>query len=82
MGKKSFLLNQWHLKLKILKIIKTIKRKFTCGQTGIVVHIYDNDKRLIVSNAKVISSNEKSSVVEFFKFDDLKQDAFLIQKSS
>jgi hypothetical protein len=45
------------------------------GQTGIIVHIYDNDKRLIVSNAKVISSNNNSSVVEFFKFDDLKQDA-------
>ena len=45
------------------------------GQTGIVVHIYDNDKRLIVSNAKVISSNNTSSVVEFFSFDDLKQDA-------
>lgn len=45
------------------------------GQTGIAVHIYDNDKRLIVSNAKVISSNNSSSVVEFFKFDDLKQDA-------
>ena len=45
------------------------------GQTGIVVHIYDNDKRLIVSNAKVISSNSNSSIVEFFKFDDLKQDA-------
>lgn len=45
------------------------------GQSGIVVHIYDNDKRLVVSNAKVISSNENSSIVEFFKFDDLKQDA-------
>lgn len=45
------------------------------GQSGIVVHIYDNDKRLIVSNAKVISSNENSSVVEFFPFNDLTQDA-------
>ena len=45
------------------------------GQSGIVVHIYDQDKRLIVSNAKVISSNNNSSVVEFFSFDDLKQDA-------
>lgn len=45
------------------------------GQTGIVVHIYNNDKRLIVSNAKVISSNSNSSVVEFFAFNDLKQDA-------
>lgn len=45
------------------------------GQTGIIVHIYDNDKRAIVSNAKVISSNADSSVIEFFPFDDLKQDA-------
>ncbi|WP_026803868.1 plasminogen-binding N-terminal domain-containing protein [Aliarcobacter lanthieri] len=45
------------------------------GQSGIVVHIYDNDKRLIVSNAKVVSSNDNSSVVEYFPFDDLKQDA-------
>ncbi|WP_198305462.1 plasminogen-binding N-terminal domain-containing protein [Arcobacter vandammei] len=45
------------------------------GQSGIVVHIYDNDKRSIVANAKVISSNENSSVVEFFSFDDLKQEA-------
>ncbi len=45
------------------------------GQTGIVVHIFDNDKKLIVSNAKVISSNSNSSVVEFFKFEDLKQNA-------
>ena len=45
------------------------------GQTGIIIHIFDNDKRLIVSNAKVISSDSNSSVVEFFGFDDLKQDA-------
>jgi hypothetical protein len=50
------------------------------GQSGIVVHIYDNDKRLIVSNAKVISSNSNTSVVEFFKFDDLKQDALPTSK--
>ncbi|MFX4233614.1 plasminogen-binding N-terminal domain-containing protein [Aliarcobacter butzleri] len=47
----------------------------TVGQSGIVVHIYDNDKRLIVANAKVISSTPTSSVVEYFPFDDLKQDA-------
>ena len=45
------------------------------GQTGIVIHIFDNDKRLIVSNAKIISSDSNSSVVEFFEFNDLKQDA-------
>ena len=33
-------------------------------------------RRLIVSNAKVVSSNEKKFfVIEFFLFDDLKQDA-------
>ena len=45
------------------------------GQTGIIIHIFDNDKRLIVSNAKVISSDSNSSVVEFCGFNDLKQDA-------
>ncbi len=45
------------------------------GQTGIVVHIFDNDKKLIVANAKVINSDSNSSVVEYFKFNDLKQDA-------
>lgn len=45
------------------------------GQTGIVVHIFNNDKRLIVSNAKVISSSANSSVIEFFEFNDLEQNA-------
>jgi len=45
------------------------------GQSAIVVHVYDNNRRLIVGNAKVISSSENSSIVEFFPFDDLKQDA-------
>lgn len=45
------------------------------GSTGIVVHIFNNDKRIIVANAKVIESNAKTSVVEFFNFEDLKQDA-------
>jgi len=45
------------------------------GQSAIVVHVYDSNRRLIVANAKVISSDENSSVVEFFSFDDLKQDA-------
>ena len=50
------------------------------GQTGVVIHIFDNDKKLIVSNAKVISSNSSSSVVEFFKFEDLKQNAIPTSK--
>lgn len=45
------------------------------GQSGIVVHIFENNKRMVVSNAKVISSNSSNSVVEFFNFDDLKQEA-------
>lgn len=45
------------------------------GQSGIVVHVYENARKLIVANAKVISSDENSSVVEFFPFKDIKQDA-------
>jgi len=45
------------------------------GQSGVVIHLHDKDKRLIVANAKVISSNNKTSTVEFSKFDDLKQKA-------
>lgn len=45
------------------------------GQSGIVVHIFGNDKKMIVSNAKVVSSNSSNSIVEFFDFDDLKQEA-------
>ena len=45
------------------------------GQSGVVIHIYDNDKRLIVANAEVIESNENTSIIKFSKFDDLKQDA-------
>lgn len=45
------------------------------GQSGVVIHIYDNDKRLIVANAQVIESNSSTSVIEFRNFNDLKQDA-------
>jgi len=45
------------------------------GQSGVVLHIYDNDKRLIVANAEVIESNSTSSVIKFSKFNDIKQDA-------
>ena len=45
------------------------------GQSGVVIHIYDNDKRLIVANAEVIESNETTSVIKFSKFNDLMQDA-------
>jgi len=50
------------------------------GQSGIVVHLYDNDKRLIVANAEVIDSNENTSTVLFTKFNDLKQNAIPTSK--
>lgn len=50
------------------------------GQSGVVIHLHDRDKRLIVANAKVISSNEKTSIIEFSKFDDLQQDAIPTSK--
>ena len=45
------------------------------GQSGVVIHIYDNDKRMIIANAEVVSSNATSSLIKFSKFNDLKQDA-------
>jgi hypothetical protein len=45
------------------------------GQSGVVIHIYDNDKRLIVANAQVIESNESTSIIKFTKFNDLVQNA-------
>ncbi|OCL95795.1 plasminogen-binding N-terminal domain-containing protein [Aliarcobacter thereius] len=50
------------------------------GQTGIVIHTYDDKFSTIVSNVKVISSDDFGSVVEFFAFDDLKQDAIATTK--
>ena len=50
------------------------------GQSGVVIHIYDNDKRLIVANAEVIESNETTSVIKFSKFNDLTQDAIPTSK--
>ena len=45
------------------------------GQSGVVIHIYDNDKRLIVANAQVIESNQSTSIIKFTEYNDLKQDA-------
>ncbi|UTJ05778.1 plasminogen-binding N-terminal domain-containing protein [Arcobacter roscoffensis] len=50
------------------------------GQSGVVIHLHDRDKRLIVANAKVISSDDTSSTVEFSKFNDIKQDALPTSK--
>lgn len=44
------------------------------GQNAIVLHINTKNK-MIISNAKVIQSDENEAVVEYFKFVDLKQDA-------
>lgn len=52
----------------------------TIGQTGVVIHKYNNDLETIVSNAKVINSNENQSIIEFFPFNDLKQDAIATTK--
>lgn len=76
-GKKEFSIQPVAAKVENLNNNKSVINigNLLVGQSGIVVHIYDNDRRLIVANAKVVSSNETSSVVEFFEFDDLRQDA-------
>lgn len=45
------------------------------GQSGIVVHNYDNDNSIVLSNAIVINSDANESKVRLMKFDDLTQDA-------
>ncbi len=81
-SKKNFSIKPIGLKIENIQDNKSTINigNLIIGQSGIVVHIYDNDKRLIISNAKVISSNNNSSVIEFFKFDDLKQDALPTSK--
>ena len=81
-SKKNFSIKPMGMKIENIQDNKSTINvgNLIVGQSGIVVHIYDNDKRQIVSNAKVISSNSNSSVVEFFKFDDLKQDALPTSK--
>jgi hypothetical protein len=76
-SKKNFSIKPIGTKIENIKDNKSTINigNLIIGQSGITVHIYDNDKRMIVSNAKVISSNNDNSVVEFFNFDDLKQDA-------
>ena len=43
------------------------------GQSGIVVHVYKNNNKIIIANAKVIYTNENKSIVEYTPFNDLKQ---------
>lgn len=45
------------------------------GQSGIVVHTYENSKSVIVSNAHVISSNDTDSLLQLTPFNDLEQEA-------
>ncbi len=52
------------------------------GQSGIVVHSINEDKKLIVANAQVIKSNENTSVIKFTKYKDLKQDALPTYKGT
>lgn len=65
------------IKIDNLENNKTIIQKgdLIVGQSGVVIHLYDNDKRMIVANAQVISSNEKTSVIQFSNYEDLKQNA-------
>ncbi len=44
------------------------------GQSAIVLHI-NNKNKMIIANAKVIESNKNTSIVEYFPFDDLTQNA-------
>ena len=44
------------------------------GQSAIVLHI-NNKNKMIIASAKVIQSNQETSIVEYFDFTDLKQDA-------
>ena len=85
--KSSDIKNQLSYKAIGAKIVDVKDNKTTIdignliiGQSGVVIHIYDNDKRLIVANAEVIQSNETSSVIKFSKFNDIKQDAIPTSK--
>jgi len=77
-------ISQNHLSFKAIGIkIENINNNKTIinvgnliiGQSGVVIHVYDNDKRLIVANAEVIESNQSTSVIKFSKFNDLVQNA-------
>jgi len=45
------------------------------GQTGIVIHKFSNNASIILSKAKVISTNENNSTIEFLKEKILEQDS-------
>ena len=59
---KSSLISPMALKLIIEETAQQHQKgnPLVGGQSGIVVHIYDNDRRLLaLQNVKVVSSNEK-----------------------
>jgi len=45
------------------------------GQSGIVVHRFDNKRSIILTNAIVVSSDKNSSKIKFIQSDILHQDA-------
>lgn len=45
------------------------------GQSGMVMHMFSNNKKMIIANAEVIESNKTTSVIKFSEYNDLKQDA-------
>lgn len=80
--KKEFSFSAKGVKITNVKDNKTTIEigNLIIGQSGIVIHIYDDNKRMIVANAQVIESNETSSVIKFSKFNDLKQNAIPTSK--
>ena len=79
---KNNLKEKFSLKTIPIKITNITENKttidvgnLTIGQSGVVVHVYNDDKKLIISNAQVIESNKTSSIIKFSKFDDLTQEA-------
>ncbi len=45
------------------------------GQSGIIEHMYENKRTVIVANGYVVASNNEYSTISLNKFDDLQQDA-------
>ena len=65
---KNNLKEKFSLKTIPIKITNITENKttidignLTIGQSGVVVHVYNDDKKLIISNAQVIESNKTSS---------------------
>lgn len=65
------------LKIENLKddIITIPRTNLEIGRSGIVVHVYENKEKIVLANAKVISSNDKESKIKIFEFNGLYQDS-------